>query len=79
MQPHKHVHAHRHAGDELAIDRFRGRLAVFRCLRNGPEQRGLDEAEIDIGDALRRADVAVIRRQANASSDTRIPSLHLYS
>lgn len=61
MQSRQHIHAHRHAVDALALDRFRRSLAVLRYLHNCAEQRRLDEAEVQIGDSLRHAHMAVIR------------------
>lgn len=33
MQPHEHIHIHRHASDELAVNRFQHRPSILRCIR----------------------------------------------
>ena len=60
MQSRQHIHAHGHTGDKLALDGLRRRLPVFRRPSNGAEQSRLDEAEVQVGDPLRHADVRVV-------------------
>ncbi len=61
MQSCEDIDAHRHAGDEMPLQPLRRGLAVFRRFGDGGEQRGFNEAEIQLGDALRHPDVRVVR------------------
>jgi len=62
MQARDYIHPHGHAGDESALYSFWRRLAVLHGLGDSGQQRGLDEAEIEIGNPLCQADVRRIRR-----------------
>lgn len=49
-------------GAKVAIETFRGRLAVLRRLGNGGQQRRLNEAEVEVRDALRHTDIGIVHR-----------------
>jgi len=62
MQAREHSHTHRSTGDEMPLQSLRGRLAILGRLGDGSQQGRLNEAEIEIRDALRNTDIGKVRR-----------------
>ncbi len=61
MQSRQDIHVHGDASDEDAVQSLWRSLAILRGLGYGGQQRGLDEAEIEIDNLLGHTEVRVVR------------------